>query len=116
MLFGNSKRIEALERSFYVSQLRIARFMEVIVQGLNEIQAAIAEQKTVVDSVVTLIDELIQHIEQNAGDSEAIGRTLTDLRTQKEALAKAVAKGTAAENEQHEFDPSANKDPNVVGG
>ena len=73
-----------------------------------DIQAEVAEQGTVVDGVVTMLDGISQELKtiksqlEGAGaDTAAIDQIIADLDANTNKLAEAVARNTAANDEAH---------------
>lgn len=63
---------------------------------LTELQAAVSADTDVVNSAVTLINNLADQIEAAAGDPAAVAQVVADLRANNEVLASAVAANTPA--------------------
>lgn len=65
--------------------------------ALNRLTAEVAEQKTVIDSAVTLLGSLAQQIRDNVGDEDALNSLADSLDTQTNQLAAAVSANTPAQ-------------------
>lgn len=66
---------------------------------LQDLQQAVADERTVVDSAVTLINGIAQRIEDAGGDPDAITALVSEVRNQASALAAAVSVNTPTPTE-----------------
>jgi hypothetical protein len=61
-----------------------------LMSAIDELKAAVAAEKTVVDSAVVLIKNLADQVEQNQNDPVALQALVDDVRAQTQELADAV--------------------------
>jgi septal ring factor EnvC (AmiA/AmiB activator) len=85
---------------------RIEAALEHIIGALNQmaldftaLKNAVADEETVIQSVVALLTSLAQEIRDHAADQAAIADLATRITAQKDALAQAVAANTPASGE-----------------
>lgn len=69
-----------------------------IMKTIEALQAAVAEQSTVIDSAIVLIHGLADQIEDLELDEAAVSELVTKVRAQADALANAVEEGTGGED------------------
>jgi septation ring formation regulator EzrA len=62
----------------------------------SPLKDAVSDIDTVIDSVKTLLEDIATQMEDKAADTAAIADLAAHIRSQKEALAQAVAANTAA--------------------
>lgn len=74
----------------------ILRKEDSIMAGQADIEAAVADETTVIGGVVTLLDQLHQMLTDAIGDPAATQRVLDMIAANKAALADAVARNTPA--------------------
>jgi predicted transcriptional regulator len=112
------RRLERLE--IMVAQLLYKETQ--VMARLQEIVDAVAEEGTVVDSVVKLLEDLTTEIEAQRDNPNpaALDGLLSNIRQQKGRLADAVTKNTPVEGESSgandknppsDFNPSAERKP-----
>lgn len=65
----------------------------------DDVLNAVLDEGTVIDGAVTLINQLITLVENNKGDPAKLTQALDAIKAKRDALAQAVAAGTAAANE-----------------
>lgn len=64
---------------------------------LNDLKNAVAAERTVSQSAITLLNQLTGMIQANANDPVAIQAILDDVNAQKQALADAITANTPAD-------------------
>lgn len=80
------------------NQARTRHMMERMMATLDDVRSAVAAERTVVDSVVTLLTDLSKRLADaiTANDPAAIQAIVDDMNKQKDDLAAAVAANTPA--------------------
>jgi ABC-type transporter Mla subunit MlaD len=73
--------------------------MEKLMADFSELKAEVARNNSVVQSAVTLLQGLVTQLEDAKDDPEEIAAITSELKSQTDALAAAVATGTPAEGE-----------------
>lgn len=73
--------------------------MEKLMGKIDDVKAAVADNKTVTESVVTLLGRLHDDLEAAKGDPAAIDAVIADIKANTESLAAAVVKNTPSAGE-----------------
>jgi hypothetical protein len=68
--------------------------------NIQALQDAVAQQTTVVQSIVTLLDGIAQQLRDAGSDPEAIDAVIDALEANTQSLAEAVARNTTAAEEE----------------
>lgn len=79
---------------------RIARVIELqekLMSTLQDVKASVAAERTVVDSVATLLDQLSAKIADLAPNQADIDALAADVKSESDALTAAVLKNTPAQ-------------------
>lgn len=76
-------------------------------EQLDKLTQEVAENKTVMQSAVTLLQGLKQRLDEAGTDQEKLAALSADLDTNTNALAAAVAANTPAEAEDNEEETQA---------
>lgn len=80
-------------------------------QLVEELTAAVASQRDVVNSVLTLIGQLADAVEENVDDPEALMALVDDIKDNTQALAEAVQTYTPPEEPEPEPEPGPEPEP-----
>lgn len=70
--------------------------LDKIMADLNDLQAAVAEEDTVIDSAIALIEGLAAQVAALQPTQAAIDALAADIKTKKDALAASLVKNTPA--------------------
>ena len=80
-----------------LAELRAQRlYLEKIMSALDDLQAAVTAEDTVIDSAITLINGIPALIAAAGTDPAKLAALQTDITTKSQALAAAVAANTPA--------------------
>jgi hypothetical protein len=85
-------RIESMLTKMY-------RRMRTMANKFDALIAEVAELSTVTAGAIVLLDELKAKIDEAAGDPAMIAQIVADIDASKDALAEALVRNTAAEDE-----------------
>lgn len=92
--------VEAIRRSQQATSARFDRRFDKLemymAQVVDDLKAAVAAERTVVESAVTLLNDLMDQLKAAAsnGDLSAVNDIVNDVKSQTGALAAAIVKNT----------------------